>query len=260
MSIGKVYLIGAGPGDPELITLKALKVLKLAEVVLVDDLVNPDLLTHCPNARIVQVGKRGGCQSTPQHFINKMMVALAQQGQIVVRLKGGDPFLFGRGGEEMLALRAAGVAYEVIPGVTSGLAAATSLEVPLTHRDYTHGVSFITGHTQDEEPIAWQAHVHSKNTLVIYMGMRHLPEISSALLNAGMHSNTPVMIVEKGTQEAERSIVATLGTLAWAAHQHQMQSPSIIVVGDVVRLANHEKLLKDTSLNTNAIDQIACVA
>jgi len=258
--LGKVYLIGAGPGDPELITIKALNAIKKADVILIDDLVNRELLKHNSKARIVEVGKRGGCQSTPQHFINRMMVALAQQGQQVVRLKGGDPFLFGRGGEEMLALREANVDYEVIPGVTSGLAAATSLEVPLTHRDYTHGVTFMTGHTQDEEPVAWRALVESKNTLVIYMGMRHLSTITASLLEAGMYHNTPVMIVENGTGISERSIVASLDTVTLSAHQHQMQSPSIIVIGDVVRLVNHQKLTQDAFLKSETFGRVSCVA
>ena len=246
---GKVFLIGAGPGDPDLITLKASKALAEADVVLLDDLVNPEILTHCPQARVVNVGKRGGCQSTPQHFINRMMVALAEQGQCVARLKGGDPFLFGRGGEEMLALRTANIAYEVIPGISAGLGATASFDLPITHREFTHGVSFITGHTQDNSPIEWKALVESRTTLVIYMGMKHLPAISSALMEAGMPHETPAMVIESGSLPDERAIATQLGNLSYLAHQHQMESPSIIVVGDVVRLANHSKLLREHPLN-----------
>lgn len=240
----KVFLIGAGPGDPDLITLKAVKALEMADVVLVDDLVSRELLKHAPNARIVEVGKRGGCQSTPQHFINRMMIALVQQGKTVVRLKGGDPFLFGRGGEEMLALRDAAVDYELIPGITAGLGAAASLHVPITHRDVTHGVTFITGHTQGEAPIQWRALVESKTTLVIYMGMKHIAEIVQSLLEEGMDAQTPSMIVENGTLHTERALKSSLVELPARAFQHQMMSPALIVIGDVVNFANGEKLMK----------------
>ena len=239
MPASKVYLIGAGPGDPELITLKAVKALQLAEVVLVDDLVNPEVLQHCPQARIVPVGKRGGCKSTPQHFINRMLVALAEQGQTVVRLKGGDAFVFGRGGEEMLALRAANIPYEVIPGITSGLAACTSMEVPVTHRAFNHGVTLVTGHTQDGEPLPWRALVESNTTLVIYMGMQHVADITRALLEAGMHADMPCMVVENGTRENQRAVVTALHAMPLSCHQQQFKSPAIIVVGEVVKLANH---------------------
>lgn len=241
---GKVFLVGAGPGDPDLITVKAIKALQTANVVLLDDLVNPALLSHCPDARIVHVGKRGGCQSTPQHFINRMMIALAQQGQVVVRLKGGDPFLFGRGGEEMLALRNASISYEIIPGVTAGLGASASLDVPITHRDFTHGVTFITGHTQDSSPIQWRALAESKTTLVVYMGLKHIAEIVQSLIEAGMDAFTPAMMIENGTLQTERALKTTLQELPLRAHQNQMSSPSLIVIGEVVNLANYEKLIK----------------
>lgn len=237
-SAAKVYLIGAGPGDPDLITVKALKALQKADVVLLDDLVNPALLAHCPQARIVPVGKRGGCKSTPQHFINRMLVALAEQGQVVVRLKGGDPFVFGRGGEEMLALRAANIPYEIIPGMTSGIGACASMEVPVTHRGYNHGVTLVTGHTQDGSPLPWKALVESNTTLVIYMGMQHLAEISRALIEAGMSANMPCMVVENGTRENQRAAISSIQAMPYQAHQQGLKSPAIIVVGEVVKLAN----------------------
>jgi uroporphyrin-III C-methyltransferase len=243
MSKGKVFLIGAGLGDPELITLKAAKSLAACNVVLVDDLVNPEILNHCPKARVVNVGKRGGCKSTSQHFINRMMIALAEQGQIVARLKGGDPFLFGRGGEEMLALRKAIIDYEVIPGITAGIGATASMEVPITHRDYTHGATFITGHTQDETPIQWRALVASKTTLVIYMGIANLAEITRNLLKADMPKDTPAMIIENGSLVNERAITTTLEYLPFEAFQQKMQSPSIIIVGNVVTLAKDKQTL-----------------
>jgi uroporphyrin-III C-methyltransferase len=234
---GKVYLIGAGPGDPELITIKALKMLQAANVILIDDLVNRELLQHAPQARVIEVGKRGGCKSTPQHFINRMMVALAEQGQIVARLKGGDPYLFGRGGEEVLALRTAGIPVEVVPGITSGIAAPASIGVPVTHRELSHGVTFITGHMQNGEPPDWHALVKGGTTLVIYMGMKRLPAIVTDLLAAGMAPDTPAAAIQQGTLPQQRHIVSTVSMLPMAVQQEGLTSPGIIVVGDVVRLA-----------------------
>lgn len=239
---GKVFLIGAGPGDPELITLKAVKALGLADVVLVDDLVNPEILAHCPQARLVHVGKRGGCKSTPQHFINRMMVALAEQGETVARLKGGDPFLFGRGGEEMLALQSANVAYEVISGITSGIAVPASLGIPVTHREFTHGVTFITGHTQNNEAPNWQALVASKTTLVVYMGMTHLAEIVQALIAANMAADTPTIAIQNGTLATESFVSAPLSMLPMAVHQAGLASPAILVIGEVASLARSQNL------------------
>lgn len=243
MTQGKVYLIGAGPGDPELITLKAIRALQSADVVLLDELVNRELLQHAPQARVIEVGKRGGCRSTPQSFINKLMVSLTQQGQTIARLKGGDPFLFGRGGEEMLALRTAGIATEIVCGITSGIAAPASIGIPVTHRDCTHGVTFVTGHTQDDAPLNWQALVAGGTTLVIYMGMRRLPAIVQALLAAGLAENTFAAAIQQGTQEGQRQVISPIGMLPMAVKQEGLASPAIIVVGDVVKLANSQELI-----------------
>jgi uroporphyrin-III C-methyltransferase len=240
---GKVFLVGAGPGDPELITLRAVNALNIADVVLVDDLVSTEVLTHCPQARVVHVGKRGGCKSTPQKFINRMLIALAEQGQKVVRLKGGDPFLFGRGGEEMLALREAGINCEVVSGVTSGIAVPASMGVPVTHRAYTHGVTMVTGHTQDGEQLNWQALVATKTTLVIYMGIKKVSEIVKQLIEAGMDADIHAMAIQHGTLHTQRHVIAPLAMLPLAVHQEKLASPAIIVIGDVVRLANTENLL-----------------
>jgi uroporphyrin-III C-methyltransferase len=239
---GKVFLIGAGPGDPDLITLKAVKALQTAEVILIDDLVNRALLAHAPHARVVEVGKRGGCKSTPQHFINRMMIALATQGQTVVRLKGGDPFLFGRGGEEMQALRQAGVSVEIVPGITSGIAAPASIGIPVTHREFTHGVTFVTGHTQNGERPDWQALVAGGTTLVIYMGMKYLSAIVTDLLEAGMASDLPAAAIQQGTTDQQLQVVSTLAALPAAVKQEGLESPAIIVLGEVVRLARQEAL------------------
>lgn len=242
MKVGKVTLIGAGPGDPELLTLKSVRALGEADVVLVDDLVNREILRHAPQARIVEVGKRGGCKSTPQHFINRMMVALAEQGQHVVRLKGGDAFLFGRGGEELLAMRAAGIECRAIPGITSGTAVPATLGIPVTHREFTHGVTFVTGHTQNGQPVCWRALVEGGTTLVIYMGMKNLPDIVSGLQEAGMPPDTPACAIQQGTLPEQKQVVTTLATLPMAVRQAGLGSPALIVVGSVVHLAQSAAL------------------
>ena len=237
---GTVTLVGAGPGDPELLTLKAVKAIASATVLLVDDLVNDAVLAHAaPNARIVYVGKRGGCASTPQAFIEKLMVSEAQRGEQVVRLKGGDPFVFGRGGEEVEALQAAGIAVTVVNGITAGLAALTSLNVPLTHREQAHGVVFVTGHAKPgDSGTDWVALAHAahqaKLTLVIYMGVSGAATIQSALLQ-GLPSDTPVAIIQNASLPSQRHATATLATLHATLHTERLGSPSVIVVGNVLQ-------------------------
>ena len=237
---GLCTLVGAGPGDPELLTLKALKAIQAASVLFVDDLVNPDIVAFAqPSARIVYVGKRGGCKSTPQAFIEKMMVMAVKEGDNVVRLKGGDPFIFGRGGEEMDALRAAGIGVTVINGITSGLAALTSLNVPLTHRDHAHGVVFVTGHAKpgdagtDWALLAATA-AQAKLTLVIYMGVAGSQQIQNELL-LGLAASTPVAIIQNASLPTQRHAVATLANLRATIEREELQSPSVIVVGDVLQ-------------------------
>ena len=240
MNTGKVTLVGAGPGDPELLTQKALKAIQSATVLLVDDLVSDEVVDHAPKStRIVYVGKRGGCKSTPQAFIEKLMVMAAREGENVVRLKGGDPFIFGRGGEEVEHLRAAGVQVEVINGITAGLAAATSLGVPLTHRNHAHGVIFLTGHAQKgAESLDWKslaaAARDARLTLVIYMGVSSAARIQAELLS-GLPADTPVAIVQRASRPDQRHAVTTLGDLAATVARESLASPSVIVVGDVVR-------------------------
>jgi uroporphyrin-III C-methyltransferase len=239
---GKVLLIGAGPGDPELLTLKAVHAIGQADVLLVDDLVDERVLAHAkPGARIVHVGKRGGCKSTPQAFIEKLMLSEVRAGHVVARIKGGDPFIFGRGGEERMHLQAQGVAVEVINGITSGLAAATQIGVPLTHRDFSHGVIFVTGHGKNEEAqskVNWQALAHSGMTLVIYMGMGRSAYIQAQLIDAGLAAHTPVAVVTQAGSAHTQTALTTLVQLAHIIHMQQLVSPGIIVVGDVVRLAD----------------------
>jgi uroporphyrin-III C-methyltransferase len=230
----KVYLVGAGPGDPELMTLKAARVLGLADVVLIDELVNRGCLAHArSDARVIEVGKRGGCRSTPQAFIEKLMVLHARQGQTVVRLKGGDPFIFGRGGEEVEALAAAGIEVEVVAGVTAGIAVPAALGIPVTHRDLASGVTFVTGHTKDGREPDWKALANSGTTLVVYMGLRNLPKIAAALLGAGMDAGTPACIIENGTVPSQRHRVGTLKDLC----ADGFSGPGLIVIGGVVRFA-----------------------
>ena len=239
MNTGKVTLVGAGPGDPELLTLKAVKAIEAATVLLVDDLVGPEIVAFAsPDARIVHVGKRGGCKSTPQAFIEKLMVMAAREGENVVRLKGGDPFVFGRGGEEVEHLQAAGIEVQVVNGITSGLAAVTSLGVPLTHREHAHGVVFVTGHAQPgSQGTDWRALAatarEAKLTLVIYMGVSGAARIQDELLT-GLPASTPVAVVQRASLPDERSVVTTLGELEATIVREQLASPSVIVVGDVI--------------------------
>ncbi|MEO5861539.1 MAG: uroporphyrinogen-III C-methyltransferase [Burkholderiales bacterium] len=234
---GKVFLVGAGPGDPELLTLKAVRAIANADVILVDDLVNPLVLEHArSHARIVQVGKRGGCKSTPQGFIERLMVSEAMAGNWVVRLKGGDPFIFGRGGEELAILTAFGIDYEVLNGITAGIAAPTSIGIPLTHRDLCHGVAFITGHTKTDGSLPWQPVLAAGLTLVIYMGISNLSDIVAELDACGARATMPVAVIQDATLPSQRVLICTLETVVEDVAAHHLVSPSIIVIGEVVSL------------------------
>ena len=238
---GKVYLIGAGPGDPELLTLKAARLLRAADVVLVDDLVDRRVLAHARRgARVIEVGKRGGCRinsraSTPQAFIEKLMVRYARRGATVIRLKGGDPFVFGRGGEEWAALIRAGIPVEAVSGITAGIAAPAALGIPVTHRDVARGVTFLTGHARDGAESDWRALRASGTTLVIYMGTKRAATLVTGMLQAGFPANTPACVVRDGTLESQAQEVTTLAALPAAAAR--LGSPAILIVGEVVRLA-----------------------
>ena len=237
---GRVALVGAGPGDPDLLTFMAVKALQAANVVLVDDLVSDAVLALVPStARITYVGKRGGCRSTPQPAIERLMIDAARAGESVVRLKGGDPFIFGRGGEEVESLRAAGIEPEVVNGITAGLAALTSLGAPLTHREHAQGVVFVTGHSQKNGPgIDWPQLAAAAQalhlTLVIYMGIRNAEHIQHGLLR-GLPASTPVAVIERASLPAQRQCLTTLGDLVHALHEQGLGSPAVVVVGDVVR-------------------------
>ncbi len=266
----KVMLVGAGPGDADLLTLKAVKALRQATVALVDDLVHPGVLKYLKrSARIVHVGKRGGgsCApwssqatpayrggapglgrprarpSTPQAFIHKLMVAEARRGERVVRIKGGDPFVFGRGGEECDVLREAGIEVEVVSGMTAGIAGPASIGVPVTDRRHTRGVALVTGQTGDvrnggDEP-DWSALARSGLTLVIYMGVARVRHIVGALLAGGLTADTPAAAVSHAHTPAQRHCVCTLATLADTLAGEGLGSPTILVIGDVVRVSPH---------------------
>jgi uroporphyrin-III C-methyltransferase len=246
-SSGRITLVGAGPGDPELLTIKAVRAIRAATVLLVDDLVGEAVLRYArKSARIVHVGKRGGCASTPQAFIEKLMAAEALRGEQVVRLKGGDPFVFGRGGEEAEHLRALGLQVDVVNGITSGLAAATALGVPLTHREHAHGVIFLTGHTRghacghtgnDSAALHWPtlaAAAAQGLTLVIYMGVATAEAVQQGLLQ-GLAADTPVAVVQHASLPQQRQAACSLRELVATIAREGLGSPAIIIVGDVLR-------------------------
>lgn len=260
-----VTLVGAGPGDPELLTLKAVKALQQATVILVDDLVHPDVLAHAnPQARIVLVGKRGGCQSTPQAFIEKLMAQEALAGENVVRLKGGDPLIFGRAGEEIAYLQSQGVGVNIVNGVTSGLAAANTLGLSLTHRAYSHGSVLITGHSlsthSDVAPIDWEmlgrtAHA-CRLTLVIYMGVTTAEELQNALLKS-MPPDTPIAVVQNASNPEQRSVMGSLSALHTLIHDAGMKSPAIILVGDILKTITDFNSVKNASHEIYAMARAA---
>jgi uroporphyrin-III C-methyltransferase len=241
---GTCTLVGAGPGDPELLTVKAVKAIQAASVLFVDDLVNDEILAYArPDARIVHVGKRGGCKSTPQAFIEKLMITAVREGEDVVRLKGGDPFIFGRGGEEVEHLREAGIHCTVVNGITAGLAAVTSLGVPLTHRDHAQGVVFVTGHAKTgagagEDPTDWRALAatvrDARLTLVIYMGVAGVARIQCDLLD-GLPGETPVAVIQHATLPHQKHIVTSLARMPSDLENAGLGSPAVIVIGDVLR-------------------------
>lgn len=239
---GKVTLVGAGPGAADLLTLRAVKAIAQATVLFVDDLVGDEVLSYaCPEARIVYVGKRGGCKSTPQSAIEAQLLAAALAGEQVVRLKGGDPLILGRGGEEIQALQAAGINVEIVNGITAGLAAAQALGISLTHRDEAQGVVFVTGHTKQAGPgVCWktlgQAVKDSKLTLVIYMGVQAAPHIQAELLTV-LDSTTPIALLQAVSLPEQRALTSTLSELSHCMQQHGVISPAIIMIGPVVKYA-----------------------
>lgn len=240
---GKVYLIGAGPGDPKLLTLKAAEALAASDTVIYDYLVNPEVLAHARrNAELIYVGKRAGEPSITQSEINHILITRAQDGQTVARLKGGDPFIFGRGGEEAEALVDAGIEWEVIPGISSGIAAAAYAGIPLTHRNYSSSVAFITGHDgrKSRSDVNWYAAAHAADTLVIFMCADTIARIAGELIISGRAPQTPIALIRWGTYEHQEIYIGTLADIVAGEQILVIEHPAIAIVGDVVSLS--EKL------------------
>ncbi|SUI80933.1 uroporphyrinogen-III C-methyltransferase [Shewanella morhuae] len=247
---GKVWLVGAGPGDVELLTLKAWRILKTADVVLYDALVSEDILELIPkDAEKIAVGKRANKHSAAQDDINQLLVTKAYTRKNVVRLKGGDPFIFGRGGEELQTLVEAGVEFEVIPGITAASGTSAYAGIPLTHRDHAQGVTFITGHCQlESRPMDWQGYANPNNTLVVYMGILNAGIIRQGLLNAGRSPDTPVAIVSKATTKDQRRFIGRLGELEQLAADPQLHMPALMIIGEVVALSDSLHWFKPESI------------
>lgn len=247
---GKVFLVGAGPGDPDLITIKALRCLQQANVVLYDRLINRQLLSYAADAELIYIGKTAGGHSTDQRDIERLLIDHALDGKIVVRLKGGDPFVFGRGGEEAQALKRARVPYEIVPGVSSAIGAPAYAGIPVTHRDCASSLAIVTGH-----PVAktrWRELLLAVDTIVILMGLRHLDEIMSRLLQSGCDPQKPVALIEAGTYKAQRTLKGNVAEIAALAEEWKFRAPTVIVVGEVVHLGQelqwlHHKMCAPTT-------------
>jgi uroporphyrin-III C-methyltransferase len=236
--LGKVFLVGAGPGDPELITLKGKRCLEAANVVIYDQLANCELLSFAPvDAELLYVGKKGGGRSAIQREIEARLIREAYNGKIVVRLKGGDPFLFGRGGEEAQALAAAGIPFEIIPGISSAFAVPAYAGIPVTHRDYASSVAIVTGRKASGDEMTWSSLIESVDTLIILMGRQNLRKIMNRLLACGCDPTRPSALIESGTLGGQSSVIGTIETLADLAEQSRPLGPSLIIIGKVVKLS-----------------------
>lgn len=244
---GKVYLVGSGPGDPELLTLKARRLIESAEVILYDQLPGDAILAMLPvSAERIDVGKYAGNHKLSQWQINELLVKRAKEGKIVVRLKGGDPYLFGRGGEEAQALAREGIEIEVVPGITSAIAVPAYAGIPVTHRDYASMVTFITGHedpTKEDTALDWGLLARFEGTIVILMGVGMLERNVKELIKHGKSIDTPVAVIERGTRPDQRVTVGTLGDIVGLCKQRKVKAPAITVIGDVVKL--HRELVKN---------------
>jgi uroporphyrin-III C-methyltransferase len=238
---GFVSLVGSGPGDPELMTLKAVRLLQQADVVVFDRLVSPEILKLIPHGvGQISVGKSPGKHCVPQHQINEIIVSLARSGRRVVRLKGGDPYIFGRGGEEALELRRHGIPFEVVPGVTAATGCSSYSGIPLTHRGLNHGVRFITGHQQDNQDLCvdWNKVADPDCTLVIYMGLGNLESICAELVRAGLPASTPAAAIHAGSTPQQQKVIASLADLATEVVRSGLKSPVTTIVGKVVSLSD----------------------
>lgn len=238
---GVVYLVGTGPGAADLLTLRAARLIEQAEVVLYDHLVADEIMARLPaQCERYYVGKRQGNHSMPQAEINALLVQLCKSGKVVLRLKGGDPFIFGRGGEELAEIRAAGLQVEVVPGISAanGIAAATG--IPLTHRQFAQSLTLVTGHLQDGScDLDWPALARSEQTLVVYMGLTVLPRVCENLIAHGRAANTPAAVIQKGTTAAQHMVSGTLANIAQRVQAAQLRAPTLIIIGEVVALSEH---------------------
>jgi uroporphyrin-III C-methyltransferase len=254
-AVGTVYLVGSGPGDPDLMTVKAARLLETADVVLHDKLPGPEILERIPEAKREDVGKRAGGEWTPQEYTNRRLVELAREGKTVVRLKGGDPFVFGRGGEEMEHLAAEGIPFEVVPGITSAIGGPGTAGIPVTHRDHASSVSFVTGHedpTKEESAVNWDALAATGGTLVVLMGVGKLPDYAAALRDAGMDPETPVAMVERATWPEMRVATGTLETIVDVRDEEEIEPPAVTVVGEVA--ATRERVVEFLRNRTGELD------
>ncbi|HEY0892498.1 MAG TPA: uroporphyrinogen-III C-methyltransferase [Cellvibrio sp.] len=248
--VGKVWLVGAGPGDAELLTVKALRAINTADIIFYDYLVSDDIRALFPkNVPAHYVGKAKNQHSIAQEDLNQLLVKQAQLGLTVCRIKGGDPFVFGRGGEELLELRTAGIEAEVIPGITSASGCSTYADIPLTHRGLAQGCTFVTGHAEKSLDVNWSALAQLNHTLVFYMGLTRADEIAAKLLAGGLAADTPVAIIENGCRKDQRDIISTLQEFPAAVLREQVQSPALIIVGEVVRMK--EKLQAQVQLHVS---------
>lgn len=254
---GDVWLVGAGPGEAELLTIKALRAIQQADVVVHDRLISAEIMALVqPETLRIDVGKQQGNHTLAQPRINQLLMELAHAGQRVVRLKGGDPFIFGRGGEEMDYLHQQGVRCHVVPGITAATGCAAAVGLPLTHRECAQSVRFITGHARDGEPqLDWETLGAGQQTLVFYMGLSHASRLCQKLIAHGLPASTPLAIIERGTQPTQRLLTATLATLPALMARYQPQSPSLLVVGDVVRFCRHPALTvtADAMMNVGTV-------
>ena len=258
--MGKVYIVGAGPGDEELITLKGLRCIKEADVILYDRLINKQLLSYAqPNAKLVFCGKLPNRHAMIQEHINYSLVHYANQGKVVTRLKGGDPFVFGRGAEEAEVLAKNKIPYEIVPGVTSGIAAAAYAGIPVTHRDLSSSFAIVTGHMREgkDDSIKWESLAKGIDTIAIYMGVGNLPYICSQLVTNGRCATTPVALVHMGTYNEQQTVVGTLETIVQIVQEQNIKNPSMIIVGEVVSVREKiqwfEQKIKEEQFVTESI-------
>ncbi|WP_411843094.1 uroporphyrinogen-III C-methyltransferase [Salinicoccus sp. HZC-1] len=255
--MGKVYLVGAGPGDPDLITVKGLKAIEQSDIILYDRLVNKALLDHAPKyARFIYCGKSPNRHSLPQEEINALLVSLAKEGSTITRLKGGDPFIFGRGGEEAEVLSAHDIQFEVVPGITSGAAAPAYAGIPVTHRDYSSSVAFVSGVVKKSVDVEeyWKHLALGPETLCIYMGVKKLPEICRLLIKHGRNIDTPAALIHCGTSNTQKTVTGTLENIVELSEE--IRNPAMIVIGEVVRLRDKINWYEEAAFQENIPEAI----